>query len=180
MATLYSLVEGDGEVEALPILVRRILAQKNRYDLQVIRPFNAHNRNNLFKNGGLERFLKALAKKSPGGILVLFDAEQDCALELARDLAARTRNTGAHLPVAIVAAKYHYENWLIYDESIPDPKRWLKKQWGRYRETLDQPAFSATLDLAKAYRRCRSFKRLYHALEQLLTAIDNNKTLISP
>ncbi len=157
MATLFSLVEGDGEVLALPILVSNILAWMGRYDLQVVRPHNAHGRGNLFKNGGLERFLKNLAKKNPDGILVLFDAEQDCAFKLARHLAARARNTVAHLPVAIVAAKYHYENWLIYDEKIPDPKRRLKKQQGRYRETLDQPALSATLNLTMARQRCRSF-----------------------
>ena len=47
-------------------------------------------------------------------------------------------------------------------EATRDAKGWLSERMGanRYRETTDQPAFAALLDLPLAYARSRSFRKL--------------------
>jgi hypothetical protein len=55
-------------------------------------------------------------------------------------------------------------------ESVPDPKRYLSRLMpaGRsYRETVDQPAFSALMDLSEAWK-CPSFAKLQRDVAGLL------------
>jgi hypothetical protein len=56
-------------------------------------------------------------------------------------------------------------------EDIVNPKQWLTDRMppGRaYKETADQPALSSHIDLDLAHANSRSFRRLCHAVEQLL------------
>jgi len=48
---IIPIVEGDGEVTAVPALLRKILVQATRYDIQIARPKNANGRGNLLKEG---------------------------------------------------------------------------------------------------------------------------------
>ena len=47
-------------------------------------------------------------------------------------------------------------------DTIRGAKEWLSARIadGRYRETTDQPAFAAVMDLEMAHRRSRSFMKL--------------------
>jgi hypothetical protein len=55
-------------------------------------------------------------------------------------------------------------------EAVRDPKAWLRDRMPSatsYKETLDQPALTAVLDLAAA-RRAPSFDKLWRDVESLL------------
>ena len=194
---LALVVEGDGEVDSLPLLLRRWTgARGGNLPITFSRPLNALGRGNLLKEDGIERFT-ALAAKLPGaqGILVLLDAEAPCGSPLARGLAQRVRATEVAVPVAIVAAVPMYEAWLVASasalagraikgrpalpatvtslpaaESLPNPKRWIVDRLPRsrgYHEPQDQPAVTAWIDLGVVAASCRSFRRLEHALMEL-------------
>jgi hypothetical protein len=116
MSVLVPIVEGDGEVQAVPVLIRKYLTIKRRWDLQIARPKNAHGCGNLTKAGGLERFTE-LAFREPGcsGVLVLMDLdeEEDCPAQLASRFVERIRAHGARRPVAVVFARREYEAWFL-------------------------------------------------------------------
>ncbi len=199
MFTIVPVVEGDGDVDALPELVVRIIQEKyKRYDVLVLRGktrvVKTNGRQNLEKK--LDRFLKhAQNKPKCGAILVLVDADKDCPVKLAQQLSQRCRQIGVGCPVQIVCAYREYESWLLASlntikgrhgipntvalsgdpEAIVNPKRWLGDQMPSgqaYKETTHQASLSRGIDLDLASRNSRSFRRLCHALEQLLSAID--------
>lgn len=210
MPKIVPIIEGDGEVTAVPKLLYRILQQLNRYDIHVSRPKNAHGRSNLTVAGGLEKFIR-LAAKDPdcGAILVLLDAENDCPKDLARNLSERSNALGINVPIVIVCANHMYETWLVasietiagrdlegrpglpqglqppedVEVSIGNAKRWLDAlfQHGRaYKETEDQAAMTRLLDTELVRQRSRSFRRLWHALEQAIEAIDQGSRIVTP
>jgi len=197
MPKIYPIVEGDGEVDAVPLLLRRYLSEvKQRYDIQVAPSKNAHSRNNLLKPDGLERFLK-YADKEPEvlGILLILDTEEQCAKDLAFALSKRARKLSLKYPVVIVCAQCEYEAWFLasletikphtklidsarYDSPVEERrgvKQWLTSQMpsGKaYKETEDQPAMTSHLDFDLVRPKSRSFRRLEHAIDELL-ALEN-------
>lgn len=197
MWTIVPVVEGDGDAAALPELLGRILQEKyNRSDVVVAQGnkgvVKTKGRPNL--ENKLDKFLKhAQNKPECDAILVLLDADNDCPVTLARQLSQRCDEIGAKCPVEIVCAQRSYESWFLasFDTikghgSIPDtatftdnveeignPKQWLENQMpkGRaYKETTHQASFSSRIDLDLALNNSRSFRRLCHALGQLLDA----------
>jgi hypothetical protein len=197
------IVEGPGDVAALPILLRRLLWEQNsRYDVEIAKPKNAHGSGKLISE--LERFLR-LAAITPdcGSILVLIDADDKCPKELAECLVSRSDVLGLNKPIAVVCAKREYETWFLASldtirgrvaisdtasftgevESLRGAKEWLSDQMppGRiYKETVDQPSLSQSIDLTLAHANSRSFRRLCHAVEQLLAAMDSGEPIVTP
>lgn len=116
MGILVPVVEGDGEVEAVPVLIRRLLALRERFEFQVARPKNAHGCGNLTKAGGIERFVElAFRERQCAGVLVLMDTDEKnvCPVEMAKEFTERIRLRGVRHPVAIVLAKREYEAWFL-------------------------------------------------------------------
>ena len=198
MPTIVPVVEGPGDVAALPGLLTRILLKKhNRADVIV-----AQGKSNVVKTNGrtnlenkIEKFLQhARNKPECDGILVLVDADDDCPVDVSRHLSQRCEPSRSICPVEVVYAHRKYESWflvcldtirgrgLIPDaasisvpaENINNPKRWLTDQMppGRaYKATSHQASLSGLIDIELAYHNSRSFRRLCHALEQLLDAM---------
>jgi hypothetical protein len=197
------IVEGPGEVEAVPILLRRLLEERQAYGVTIQKSINANGIGNIKAQKGLERFLKLAEIHSCNAILVLIDADVDCAKSIASELADRARLQNPHIATAVVAAKYRFENWfpasletlsgrrnfqtelpIITDpEAMPDPKRWISnhKTKGRiYKETMDQAPMSQLIDLGLVSQRSRSFRRLVHAVDELLDSISTATPQITP
>ena len=103
MPTLVPIVEGDGEIEALPLLLRRLFREVYQlYDINITRPKNAHGCGNLTAPNQIERFVAyALLEPECDGVLVLIDNDavrgliegdvlhEDCAPAFAHYLASR-------------------------------------------------------------------------------------------
>jgi hypothetical protein len=127
MLTLVPIVEGDGEVTALPLLLRRLFHEVYQvYDVRIARPKNAHGCGNLTAPDQLERFVAyALLEPECDGILVVIDNDavqgliegnvlnEDCAPAFARYLATRIQAMHPTKPVAIVVARWEYEAWFL-------------------------------------------------------------------
>ena len=189
------VVEGDGDAAALPPLLVRILLEKySRPDVIVAQGksqvVTTKGRSNLETK--LDTFLRyAQANPDCGAILILLDADDDCPVALAQQLSQRCREIGTRCPVQIVCACRSYESWFLASldtikgqsiipdtavftgdaEAIANPKQWLTDQMppGRaYKETADQPSLTSRIDLDLAHANSRSFRRLCHAVEQLL------------
>ena len=112
---IATVVEGDGEVKAVPVLIRRIGAEVAPLAaLDVARPIRAP-RGLFLKEDGLERYVNLAASRAgaDGRILVLLDANGDCPAELGPVLLRRARAVRPDLLIEIVIAKREYEAWFI-------------------------------------------------------------------
>jgi hypothetical protein len=187
------VVEGHGEVEAAPILVRRVLEREDPAS-QVITPRPVRvGRNKVVKPHELERAvsLAYASTEGEGGVVVLIDADDDCPATLGPSLLLRARSAARGLfPVGVVVAAMECESWFISvaesiagrrglrpdiatppnHATIRDAKRWLSEHMvnpkGRYSETLDQPALAAVMDLDNARDRSDSFDKFCRVLEE--------------
>ena len=198
MPTIVPVVEGAGDVAAFPELLTRILLEKyNRTDVIVAQGKSkvvaANGRMKL--ESKLEQFLQhAHNKPECTAILVLLDADDDCPVTVAKQLSQRCEQFRSTCPVQVVYADRSYESWFLASldtirgqgvipgtvsiptpvEDVNNPKQWLTDQMlpGRaYKETNHQASFSGLIDIDMAYNKSRSFRRLCHALEQLLDGI---------
>lgn len=186
MMTISSIVEGDGEVAAVPVLLRRLAAHytPDRH-VAVLPPIRVRRERFLRREDDLRRhLLLAGAKCGDGGwVLVLLDADDDCPARLGPDLLARARSVLPHRRVSVVLANREYEAWFIASAASLDghrgfavgppagdvdpdrprnAKKWIEERMASraYGETTDQPAFSALIDVEVANQRSRSFRKL--------------------
>jgi len=111
---IASVVEGDGEVAALPKLLHRIATELDVLNLLTPTPMRIP-RGKLTTNGGIERAVAAEALRVPGkgGVLVLLDADDDCPAEYAPILLARARHARPHKQVTVVLANREFEAWFL-------------------------------------------------------------------
>ncbi|MCG9129175.1 DUF4276 family protein [Candidatus Poribacteria bacterium] len=192
MNKIGCIVEGYGDVGAVPVLIRRIASDLYpELPINVLRPNRVH-RNRVIKQGELEREVKLVAQKvsGKGAIFIIFDSDDDCPAELGPALLQRALDVHGNIPITVVLAKYEFEAWFITaieslsdqrglrkDISSPDnpegirnAKGWLSQQMEgnrKYRETLDQAAFSASFNLEQA-RHADSFDKCYQEIVRLL------------
>jgi hypothetical protein len=188
------IVEGHGDVEAVPILIRRISEQLEPSVFVDVDPVLRVPASSLRKAGELERQVERAARKvrEKGGIFILIDCDWDggCPAEEGPALLKRAREARCDLPISVVLAKKEYETWFIAaaeslrgkrglaqdlscdhaPEDIRGAKEWLSNHMptGRpYSATTDQPALTALFDLDLA-RRADSFDKCYREVTALL------------
>jgi hypothetical protein len=199
------IVEGPGDVEAAPLLLRKILSEYLHCDdIGVLKPKKAGGRGGLDKAGGIEKFIQyASITPDCAGILVLVDADDDCAVDWAKRACDRCKDSEMTVPVAVVCVVREYEAWFLASiDSIKGSSRlnqdiefdgdpedfgaveeWFTQQMpsGRaYKETIDQASFTSLIDVPLAINNSRSFKRLCHAVEELQSAMDSGSFGITP
>jgi Domain of unknown function (DUF4276) len=191
---IQTLVEGQGDEAAVPVLLRRLQRECQAFDLSFGHPIRRH-RSELVNEEPLRRAIRAALQRDEGcsGILLIFDGDLDCPRDLAPRIQSWARAEAGHIPCEVVIAYREYESWFLASlDSLrghrgirgdalphPDPEsmRGAKarltsaKEGDRsYSETKDQPAFTARFDLAAAYRSCRSFRRMVRAFGLLAAA----------
>lgn len=185
---LVAIVEGHGDEQAVPVLLRRILGERGRYDVHVERPLRVP-KTKLLQEGELERIAAIACRFQPDPrILVLIDADRDCPATLGPRLLGRMRASGVRV-CEVVLAVTEFESWFLAaaeslagyrglprDLSAPtdpegrrDAKGWLALHRGGYSETIDQSKFAAKFDLDLAQQRAPSFAKLTRALDRLIS-----------
>ncbi|MXZ23972.1 MAG: hypothetical protein F4Y80_03725 [Caldilineaceae bacterium SB0665_bin_21] len=66
---------------------------------------------------------------------------------------------------------------------IRDAKKWLKRHMRRhrsYKETVDQKPLTHRLELDLVQLKSRSFRRLWHAVEELVQAVEQGAATVTP
>ena len=194
---ILPIVEGQSEVESVPILLRRICDQMQAFNIQIARPYRVK-RNKVVKAGELERAIKQgiRDRSNIGAIMLLLDAEDDCPAALSPELSERCRQT-TNLPVAVVLAKIEMEGWFLggkeslrgvcgikqdavappNPESIRGAKERLSKNMEhgrRYLEVDDQPALALRVNFDLTKRRCPSFDKFLREVQNLIKKIQGN------
>ena len=120
--SVVPVVEGHGEVRAVPVLIRRWL-EFRRYrnvDVHIDGPVRAPGRDALTashdpaRRRGVEHFTRIAFASGSDAILVLLDADEDCPRDLGAALLERARGVLPEgFPVAVVVANREYEAWFL-------------------------------------------------------------------
>jgi len=186
LTTVVTIVEGDGEVLAVPALLRRLGAWRTpQASVAIAPPIRVRRDRFIHRDDEFRRFVLLAAAKcgADGWILIVLDADDDCPAELGTDLLRRARAIASHRRVSVVLANREFEAWfiaaassldgirglrvlaedLLADPEIPrNAKGWVNdRMTGRtYGETADQAAFASQMDLQQAFERSRSFRKL--------------------
>lgn len=189
-SVLIPVVEGYGEVEAVPVLLRRLLRAARIFDLDIGVP-HRRSRSELAQEDRLRRIVE-VARREPGcrGILVLLDADDDCPRMLRDKIEPWVIDAARGVPCGVVVPNREFEAWFLasleslrgqrgiseaaVSEPSPEAPRNPKKALERwmatraYKERTDQMMLAERFDLAQAYRRSRSFRRLIKVFGEIL------------
>jgi Domain of unknown function (DUF4276) len=188
------VVEGQGEVQALPNLTRRICNQLfNKFSVRMTQPVRV-TKSQLIRHGELERAIRLalINNQSRGPVLVMLDADDDCPAVLGPKLKSRALAVIQSQNFSISIPKCEFEAWFLAaaaslsgtrglrngltppsdPEAIRGAKQWLSRNMAaghKYSPSVDQAAMVSRMDLAAAMT-CRSFERLCREIKRLVTA----------
>jgi len=187
MSTIACIVEGHGEVKALPVMLRRLAERLGVFDLQLPEPIRVPRARFLNRDDEFERMvaLASLKAADDGLVLIVLDADDDCPVTLSRDVSAKALPVLRGAAHSVVVANREYESWLIAaspslaskrglpdvldpppnSEALRDAKGWLSERMvansgNCYRPVVDQAALSAVVDLDAALAQSRSLRKL--------------------
>lgn len=179
------IVEGQGDANSLPLLLRRWLDQRTEYRDILGKPAVCNGRDRAIAANGLERYVAAVSAR-PGcrAVLVVLDTEGDPACNLGPELLARAQ-TITRMPVAITLADRGWEDWLYasietlrigsgleYDKRLQGtsvikealkPARYVKPTW--------QPRLTARMDIELAMSRSPSLSRMLQKFDELASQV---------
>lgn len=184
---LLPIVEGPGDLAAVPLLLRRLLHEKHqRYDVEIARPYRYGDVQKVSKN--LDRFLLVAAKEN-APILWTFDCDDGCALDWVKEFEKRIPK-GLQVPVRFAFFVREYECIFLAEKhclaqigirsnaDIPEDPETVRGAKGAisrlmppgtaYKETVHQERLTAHLDLDVAREKSRSVRHLESALLDLI------------
>ena len=188
------IVEGHGEVQAVPILLRRFLAELRDDAWVRVNPSlrikaGSFLNDEAYFTKHLELAARKAKKHERGSVLILLDCDDACPAELGPEIAAKASALRPDVPITVVLAYREYETWFLAAaqslrgvaglpndlepppdiEAIRGAKGWLAARMPNgYNEPNDQPGFTATFSFEEA-AKLSSFSRLRAKLEQLFT-----------
>ncbi|MEV6983947.1 DUF4276 family protein [Sphaerisporangium sp. NPDC051017] len=190
--TIASVVEGEGEVSALPLLLRRIAGELSIWNVRTPAPRRIP-RSKLIAPGGVEGadLQASYQVTGAGGVLVLIDSDDDCPASLGPDLLERALRTRGDKEISVVVAHREFEAWFLAaaaslsgrrgladpldppsdPESIRGAKEWLsarKTNGTPYKPTVDQAGLAEAFDMTQARKTAPSFDKFWRDIERLL------------
>ncbi len=198
------IIEGHGETDAVGVLLRRIAAELLGITIEVVKPFRlprgkllpgrpgARRLNPHELSRALDTACISLKYSTPNArrlALLLCDADEDLACELAPQVLSVAGKVRSDLDLICVMARREYETWFIAaSESLErylllrpgdalvaaDPEaygeKWISDRFRgpSYQKTVDQAKLTAAMDLALC-ERSSSFAKLVRELRKRAT-----------
>ena len=188
------IVEGHGEVEAIRTLLTRIAAEfAPACTMNVLKPIRVSKSKIIRDKAELLRaidFAVLRLRESPNAVrlvLLLIDADDDAACQLAPALIGIVKSERAHIDFSCVIAVVEFETWLVagadslsdllvpgFHSRVPaDPesqrvgKGWIEEFFHgtKYSESVDQVRLTARFDVKGARGRSASFDKLCREVE---------------
>jgi hypothetical protein len=186
------IVEGHGEVEALPALLHRIVrASGFQGILHVNPPIRVKSGSFLNDPDFFQRYIALASEKAAqegGNVLILLDCDDGCPAKLGPVLLRRAREVRSDVGMFVSLAHREFESWFIAaikslrgmrglpndllpppdPETIRNAKGWLGERMNvAYDPVTHQIEFARKIDLSQACAS-QSFNRFYHYVYGLL------------
>lgn len=196
MKTLLPIVEGHGDIQAVPVLIRRILQHHNIFDVEVLNP---HKRGDLSKiKANFDNCFKMAIKEKAAIIWIIdFDcATCDCVASESSQLYQRANAIYAGWPFRVAFMVKEFETLFLSEpdatrsilkeipkattfpenpEAIRGAKEWLSKAMPSgyaYKETVHQVKLSAVIDLDCLRESSASYRHLEKSILSLVGTVD--------
>ncbi|KXB29191.1 hypothetical protein AT959_18570 [Dechloromonas denitrificans] len=192
MRRLLPIVEGHGEIPAVPILIRNILATRGIHDVQPLSAWRHGEYPSVAKKFD-SIFLAAIKENAPILWVMDFDSkDHDCPVKEEQNLLARAESLRPGWPIKIAFLVKEYETLFLIDETatrkvFPDipaktsfpenpenirgAKEWLSKarpsSGSAYKETVHQAKITAHLNFELLRARSSDFAHLERAVVEL-------------
>lgn len=196
MRRLLPIVEGHGEIPAVPILIRNILAAQGIHDVQPLPAWRHGEYPSVTKNFD-NLFLVAIKEKAPILWVMDFDSKDyTCPVQEAQCLLTRAATLRPGWPLKIAFLVREYETLFLIDEmatrkvfpdipaktpfpanpeNIRGAKEWLSKarpsSGMAYKETVHQAKITALLNLDLLRARSADFAHLERVVIELANAV---------
>jgi hypothetical protein len=194
---IASIVEGHGDVQAVPILLRRIAsAVKPEVDLKLNPPLRV--KVSSFLNdrdtGYFSKYIELASRKASAWeescVLIVLDCEDECPAVLGPKILKRAAQTRPDMEFIVLLACREFESWFlaaadslagvcglpsdlhapVNHGSIRDAKGWLSERMAvPYNEPEHQPKLASAFDMELA-KSSASFKR---AIDKLVNFLRN-------
>lgn len=189
------IVEGHGEVQALPVLLRRLASDvAPEADLRLNPALRVKVASFLDEKdcGYFEKYIELAARKAKpwpkSCVLILLDCEDYCPSELGPKILNRAADCRPDITFMVILAIREYETWFLAAseslrnvcglpndlkppesfESIRNAKGWLGARMNvSYNEPEHQPKMTAAFDFHQA-RASKSFNRGFEKLRNFL------------
>lgn len=183
-AHLGIVVEGPGDKEAFPILLRKYLHSVGRYEDLLGKPVPLKGKGSATRaNNGLEGYVLAAARPGCCAVLVLVDADKDASCVLGPELLARAQAVTA-VPVVVIVAERDFEDWIYTAVEHLDlgEAAWNSSERGKnaiesllapekYVKSTMQARLTQRMDLDVARTRSTSLNRLFNKIDEILARI---------
>jgi Domain of unknown function (DUF4276) len=192
MCFLAPIVEGHGEVEAVPALLHRI-ARDTAFQgvLRVNPPIRVKAGSFLHDQDYFHKQIllaSAKAAQEIGSVLILLDCDDGCPADIGPELLRKAREVRSDVNILMSLAYREYETWFITaapslagmrglppnsqppedPEGIRDAKGWLGERMEiPYDPVTHQIEFTRKFDLHQA-RSNQSFERMYRIVDSVL------------
>lgn len=190
MNRLVCVVEGAGEVEALPNLCARVLAALGATSWFVDKAPIRQPRSQLVDESvpspnrpclpkGVARAMAIAEGRGANAALVLVDSDDDCPASWAKSFISGYQG---QLPAAAVMAVREFESWLLWaqpseareragaanPEAMRDAKKPLRKIIPGYKPTTHQLALTQKIDIAAVRAQSSSFDKFVRSIASLV------------
>lgn len=104
---IQPIVEGHGEVEALPVLLRRLVTEAQVWSINIGRPIR-RKRNQLMSEAEVNTAVKLARLQSECcAVLILFDGDSDCPAELGPQVQHWAAASACNLPFIRAFGSFH-------------------------------------------------------------------------
>lgn len=182
------IVEGHGEEEAVPHLIRRIYCEYGEgAPPEINKPIRVKPSSFIKDAAYFQKYVSLASMKAAsknGKVLILLDCDDDCPASLGPKLLADARRVRSDVPIIVALAAREYESWFLAAadslrgykglsetmiapenfEQIRGAKEWLSQRMSlNYSPIHHQAAFTMKFDLSMA-RKSASFDRLIKKL----------------
>jgi|JI10StandDraft_1071094.scaffolds.fasta_scaffold164967_3 hypothetical protein len=196
MRRLVCVIEGHGERESVPVLcnrvIRGLLGVSGDWfvDEEPIRQPRSKLVDESVKSpkrpchaDGIRRALAIAAARSPDGVLVLCDVDDDCPATWGPSVPRVTTASGGAIAVAAVMASREYESWLLWGASLAertrakavdpersprDAKKALRVLVPEYTPTTHQLEQTRALDLQLVWALSDSFDKFVRSIATVI------------
>ena len=188
---IVPIVEGHGEEEALPTLLRRFSAEHGYEGFLKINPPIRIKAGSFLRNDEyFRKYITLAAAKAVQGdrrglVLILLDCEDDCPAALGPELLQKAETVRADIEYLVVLAYREYESWFIAAaqslrgvtglppslespsdiDAIRGAKEWLSRRMTqKYDPLVHQAEFTKRIDLdqASTLKSFRRFRDKFH------------------